>query len=216
MEKVSPQYRSESAEIKELADRIVATAESHHRTKTTIPADSLRRALPEWSRDSIHSHNMTLELLKREVHQVVTDRDLDALRAYDKFDIEGHSWKLSNLKRVIHDLRYAGYQETFHLINQTMLKRAAKVWLDIFDEGIDERTALYGGKVTDESRESHLRTLRIACLVAPDDVAEYLVGDTQRAMNLVGERLFANHYDLIRVVSAFMDSETPVLAEGIL
>jgi hypothetical protein len=212
----SPQYRSESAEIKALADKIIATAEKHHRIKTTIPKDSFRQALPEWNKDSIHSHNQTFEHLKRIVQRTALDRDLDALRAYDKFDTEGHSYKLSNLQRVIQDLRYAGHQETCNLITQAMLDRAAKMWIDLFDEDLDHKTSLYGERITNEDRAPYLRPLRLSCLIAPDDVAEYIISDTQRAMNIVGDRLISDHEEFFRLVKVFIDSETPVLSEGML
>lgn len=212
----SPQYRSESAEIKALADKIIAAAEKHHRIKTTIPKDSFRQALPEWNKDSIHSHNQTFGHLKRVVQRAALDRDIDALRAYDKFDTEGRSYRLSNLQRVIGDLRSAGHQETCNLITQAMLDRAAKMWMALFDEDLDQETSLYGSRITIEDRAPYLTVLRLSCLIAPDEVAEYIISDTRRAMNIVGDRLVSDHEELFRLVKVFIDSETPVLSEGLL
>jgi hypothetical protein len=97
-----------------------------------------------------------------------------------------------------------------------MLDRAAKMWMDLFDEDLDNMTSLYGSRITNEDRAPYLTVLRLSCLIAPDEVAEYIISDTQRAMNIVGDRLISDHEELFRLVKVFIDSDAPVLSEGML
>lgn len=215
MRRVIPKHRREDAEIKSLAERIVTTAE--HQQSVAITSLSIHRIRPDESdQEVIHRFNEALCELRDAVRDAVADHDLDALRAYAKINIDSNAHKVRTLQRVIKDLRHAGHQETAPLINEEVLIRAAMVWLDIFDEGFDERTSLYRSGLAGDDRNSCIRALRVACLVAPHEVIEYLTSDTTRAMNLVGDRRIRDHEEITRVVLTFINSETPALADGLL
>lgn len=169
------------------------------------------------SMEVVLEHAVDIEEQLEIIHEAYMSRDLDALKTYSLFAPDDKLCTKKVLKETIETVSRFGHSEA-HKMERSVFQHAGLIHQALIAERRCHETkmARHFQEAGDLGYALMGNALMTVCALGPERVVGYLLEDTKRALNLVGERRIIDHEDLIDIVESILVSDTPALVDGLL
>lgn len=201
----------DAAEIERLSAALRGAVEKYNNARPVVAVNETS------DMEAILDHAIDVEEQLEIIHEAYMSQDLEALKVYVLFAPDDKLCTKRVLKETSEMLYRFGHRD-LHKMERSVFHNAGLIYKALMVERKDHDSKMgkhfiEGGDLGYALME---HALLAVCARGPKPVAEYLLEDTTRAMNLVGERRITDHDHLIEVVSLVLTSDAPALIDGML
>lgn len=201
----------DAAEIEKLSAALRGAVEKYNNARPVISVNETS------DMEAILDHAIDVEEQLEIIHEAYMTQDLDALKVYVLFAPDDKLCTKRVLKETIEMLYRFGHRD-LHKMERSVFQNAGLIYKALMVERKDHDSKMRkhfieGGDLGYALMEHALLTV---CALGPERVVEYLLEDTMRALNLVGDRRITDHEELIDVIELALTSEAPILVDGML